>query len=311
VAEPKGDTLEALIARFAQGRDVSGVTTLEELGLSSLERVELMVALEDRFQTRIDEGRFSEASSVGDLKKLLEEPAAVDVEADEPVEFPSWNRALPVRLIRRLSLATWILPLARVFAHLRVDGLEHLARIDGPVIFASNHQSHLDVPVILAALPGRWRANVAPAMLKEFFKAHFYPAEHTWRQWFTNSLNYYLASFYFNAFPIPQREAGARHTLRYMGELTGGGWSILIFPEGVRVEDEQVKPFRGGIAMIGSRLDIPVVPIRLRGVNRVLHTNWKFPRPGPVRVSVGAPLRLRGDDYAALARQVEAAVKAL
>jgi hypothetical protein len=43
----------------------------------------------------------------------------------------------------------------------------------------------------------------------------------------------------------------------------------------------------------------------------VLHTNWKFPRPGPVRVSVGAPLRLRGDDYAALARQVEAAVKAL
>ena len=51
--------------------------------------------------------------------------------------------------------------------------LEHLRTIDGPVVFASNHLSHLDVPVILAAMPGRWRARVAPAMLKEFFEAHF------------------------------------------------------------------------------------------------------------------------------------------
>jgi long-chain acyl-CoA synthetase len=310
-AAPTGDAVEALIARFAQGRDLSGVTTLEELGLSSLERVELMVALEDRFQTRIDEGRFAQAASIGDLRKLVEEPATSAAERDEPVDFPWWNRTLPVRVIRRLSLGTWILPLARVFAHLRVDGLEHLANLEGPVVFAANHQSHMDVPVILAALPGRWRATVAPAMLKEFFKAHFYPAEHTWRQWFTNSLNYYLAAFFFNAFPIPQREAGARQTLQYIGELTGSGTSILIFPEGVRVETDDVKPFRGGIGMIASRLDIPVIPVRLRGVHRVLHMRWKFPRPGTVRVSFGAPLRLRGDDFAALARDVESAVKAL
>ena len=308
---PRRDTVEGLIARFAQGRDVSGVTTLEELGLSSLERVELMVALEDRFQTRIDEGRFQQASSIGDLKKLLEEPALEPEGIEEPVEFPSWNRTMPVRIVRRLSLATWILPLARVFARIEVQGIEHVRGLGGPVVLASNHQSHFDVPVILAALPGRVRARVAPAMLKEFFKAHFYPAEHTTRQWFTNSLNYYLASFYFNAFPIPQREAGARHTLRYIGELTSGGWSVLIFPEGVRSESGDIKPFRGGIGMIGSRLDVPVVPVRLDGVDRVLHPKWKFPRPGRVRVAFGAPLRLRGEEYAALAAQVERAVKAL
>jgi len=148
-------------------------------------------------------------------------------------------------------------------------------------------------------------------MLKEFFKAHFYPTEHTWRQWFTNSLNYYLASLYFNAFPIPQREAGARHTLRYIGELTGSGWSVLIFPEGVRSETNDIKPFRGGIGMIASRLDVPVVPVRLDGVDRVLHPKWRFPKAGKVRVAFGAPLRLRGDDYAALAARVESAVKAL
>jgi long-chain acyl-CoA synthetase len=309
--EARGDdTVEALVARFSRGRDISGDTTLEELGLSSLERVELMVALEDRFQTRIDEARFAGAGNVEELKQLLTS-APVAEETHEPVDFPSWNRAWPVRIIRRLSLATWIVPLARLFAHARVEGLEHLAALNEPVIFASNHQSHMDVPVIFAALPGRWRATVAPAMLKEFFTAHFYPADHTWRQRFTNSLNYYLACFYFNTFPIPQREAGARHTLRYMGELTGAGLSILIFPEGVRAETGDIKPFRGGVGMIASRLDVPVIPVRLDGVDRVLHPTWRMARPGRVRVAFGAPLRLRGDDYAALARQVEDRVRSL
>jgi long-chain acyl-CoA synthetase len=200
--------------------------------------------------------------------------------------------------------------MARVFAHIRVEGLAHLRGLDGPVVFASNHQSHMDVPVILAAMPGRWRASVAPAMAKEFFKAHFFPAGYSWRQRFTNSLNYYLAAFYFNAFPLPQREAGARQTLKYMGELTGQGWSILIFPEGERSNDA-ILPFRGGIGMIGSRLDIPIVPVRIDGVNRVLPVQGTFARPGPVRVAFGAPIRLRGDDYASMASTVERAVRAM
>jgi long-chain acyl-CoA synthetase len=309
--ETRGDdSLEALVARYARGRSVSGATTLEELGLSSLERVELMVALEDRFQMRLDEGRFADAGSVADLKRLVEQPAA-SATVDEPLDLPRWNRTLPVRLVRRLSQATWMVPLTRLFAYERVQGLHHLRDLDGPVLFASNHQSHMDVPVILAALPGRWRGRLAPAMLKEFFKAHFNPSAYTWRQRFTSSLNYYLACFYFNAFPIPQREAGARQTLQYIGELTGGGASVLIFPEGERSVTGTIKPFRGGVGMIASRLDIPVVPVRLDGVDRLLPIGGQFVRPGRVRVAFGAPLRLRGDDYAALASQVEAAVRSL
>jgi long-chain acyl-CoA synthetase len=305
-----GDSLEALLARFAHGRTVSGTTTLDELGLSSLERVELMVALEDRFETRLDEGRFSEVASVADLKRLVEAPAAAE-SIEEPVDFPSWNRTWPVRLVRRLSQATWIVPLTRVFAYPRVEGLEHLRHIDGPVVLASNHLSHMDVPVIFSVLPGHVRARVAPAMAKEFFKAHFFPTDHTWREWFTNSLNYYLAAFFFNAFPLPQREAGARQTLKYIGELTGQGWSILIFPEGLRSATGRIKPFRGGIGMIGARLDVPIVPIRIDDVDKLMAVGSTFVKPGRVRVAFGAPLRLRGDDYAALAMQVEQAVRSL
>ena len=305
------ESVEALLARFARGRDINDATTLEELGLSSLERVELMVALEDRFQTQVDEGRFVEARSVDDLKRLVRGAGASAEESSDVIAFPRWNRAWPIRVVRRLSLATWILPLARVAAHIRVEGLEHLADIDGPVVFASNHQSHMDVPVILAAMPGRWRARVAPAMLKEFFAAHFNPAAHTSRQRFTNSLNYYLACFYFNGFPIPQREVGTRNTLRYMGELLTAGYSILIFPEGVRGETGSVRPFRAGVGMIASRLDVPVIPVRLDGVDRVLHQTWRMVRPGRVRVAFGPAIHLHGQDYAALAGEVENAVRLL
>jgi long-chain acyl-CoA synthetase len=148
-------------------------------------------------------------------------------------------------------------------------------------------------------------------MAKEFFKAHFFPEEYGRFERLTNSLNYYLAALFFNAFPLPQREAGARQTLRYIGELLEGGFSVLIFPEGRRTEAGEIRAFRPGIGMIASRLGVPVVPVRLEGLEKVLHHSWKMARPGPVRVAFGKPMHLTGDDHEALARQVEDAVRAL
>ena len=307
------DPVAAILRRYAAGRTVGADTTIDELGLSSLERVELMVALEDRFQAPIDEGAFSRVRSVSDLESLVRRGSSGEAAAEpvEPVTFPSWNRRAVVRMVRRASLATWILPIARIFAHIRVEGLEQVERLTGPVVFAANHQSHMDTPVILAALPGRVRARVAVAMAKEFFRAHFFPEQHSRRQWFTNTLNYYLAAFFFNAFPLPQREAGARQTLRYIGELLSERFSVLLFPEGRRTDAGEIHPFRPGIGMIGARLGVPIVPVRLEGLDRVLHQKARMATPGPVRVAFGAPMTLRGDDYADLARQVEEAVRRL
>ena len=86
---------------------------------------------------------------------------------------------------------------------------------------------------------------------------------------------------------------------------------MLIFPEGRRTDAGEIHPFRPGIGMIGSRLNVPVVPVRLDGVHKVLHQKARMATPGGVRVTFGAPLTLRGDDYAGLARDVERAVRAL
>ena len=306
-----GDALAALVARYAGRADLSPQTTLEELGLSSLDRVELMVALEDTFETRIDEASFADARDLGQLRALVERAATSDAPPAEPVDFPVWNRSWLARAIRRVNLPVWILPLTRAFAWMRVEGREQLGDLDGPVIFASNHQSFMDGPVIMAALPSRWRYTLAPAMAKEMFAAHFFPDRHGRLAWLTNSLNYYLAALFFDAFPLPQREAGARQTLRYIGELLAEGTSVLIFPEGRRAEAGVIDAFRPGIGMIASRLGVPVVPVRIDGLQHVLGVGRRLARPGRARVAFGAPLRLVGEDYEALARQVETAVKAL
>jgi long-chain acyl-CoA synthetase len=204
-----------------------------------------------------------------------------------------------------------ILPLTRLFAWIRVNGREHLTEIKGPVIFASNHQSFMDTPVIMAALPARWRYRLAPAMAKDFFDAHFFPREHGWRQRIPIGTAYYLAALVFNAFPLPQREAGTRQTLRYMGELIESRFSILIFPEGRHTETGEIGRFLPGVGMIASRLDVPVVPVRLEGLDRVLHSGWHMARPGHVRVTFGAPIHVRGTDYESCAKAIEDAVRAL
>ena len=311
---PRGTSVESVVGQFAPGRQVESTTTLDELGLSSLEHVELLMALEEQFQTTIDEVAFGATRTVGDLRLLVEAPTALDPTVPPPVdsiEFPRWNRTRAAWAVRRLCLPSWILPLQRLVTRVDVDGLEHLASVEGPVVFASNHQSHMDVPVILAALPSRWRYRVGPAMAKEFFRAHFFPGQHTWRQVLTNRLNYYLAALFFNAFPLPQREAGARQTLRYVGEIVSGGDSILIFPEGKRTDRGEINPFQAGIGMIGARLDLPVVPVRLEGLEAVLHHSWSWPRRGPVRVRFGPALRLSGDDFTREAGRVESAVRGL
>src|SRR5579872_3219731 len=262
--------------------------------LTSLERVERMVAL------NIDESQMNGAVATAT-------PAA----APADFTFPSWNRTWWARILRNVAQAVGILPLARMFAWVRTSGLENLRGVKGPVILASNHQSYMDAAAIMLALPRRLRYRAAPAMRKEFFDAHFHPERHSWLARFTSGLNYYLSALYFNAFPIPQREAGTFETLRYMGEISNEGWCILIFPEGKMTDAGEISTFQPGVGMIASKLQVPVVPVRLRGLDKVLHRTWRFARPGHVDVTFGKPMTLTGGDYIANARQVEEAVKNL
>jgi long-chain acyl-CoA synthetase len=303
-AEPSrtGSATDQLIAQYARGRTLTPETTLEELGLSSLERVELMI------QLGVSEPDFQVARTVGDLTSIRKHPT---VAAAPTQDIPSWPRSRIASVVRDIGLALVILPLARLFAWLRIEGRENLEHLEAPVIFASNHQSHFDGPSILMALPYRLRRRVAIAASREFFAAHFHPERFSRWQRFTSGLSFFLASLFFNVFPLPQREVGAMDALRYAGRLISEGWCVLIFPEGDRTEAGEIQAFRPGVGMMASRLAARVVPVRLEGLDRILHKSWRMAKPGPAQIKFGTPLRLEGDDYASLAGRVEAAVRAL
>jgi long-chain acyl-CoA synthetase len=298
-----GSAIEQLMAQYAHGRTLTPETTLEDLGLSSLERVEMMI------QLGVNEPDFQAARTVGDLASIGERPTAA-APAPAP-ETPRWPRSRIASLVRDIGLALVILPLARVFAWLKIEGRENLEHLDGPVIFASNHQSHFDGPSILMALPYRLRRRVAIAASREFFAGHFHPDNFSRRQRFSSGLSFFLASLFFNIFPLPQREAGAMEALRYAGRLISEGWCVLIFPEGDRTDAGEIHSFQPGVGMMASRLGAQVIPVRLEGLDRILHKSWRMAKPGRARITFGKPLSLDGDDYASQARRVEAAVRAL
>jgi long-chain acyl-CoA synthetase len=308
IESPAENSMADVIGKFSSGRKVDANTPLDDLALSSLDRIQLMMELERRTGAAIDESQFAAAKTIGDLAHIKPDGSQSGAET---FEFPEWNRGRFARWLRHLALPGLILPLARIFAWIKVEGLENLRGIEPPVIFASNHQSHFDVPAIFFALPAKWRYRTAPAMAREFFAAHFHPEAFPLHNRFTSGLNYVLASLVFNAFPLPQREAGTREALRYAGNLAADGTCILIFPEGKRTDAGEILPFQPGVGMLASRLHLPVIPVRLEGLERVLHKSAKFPTPGRARVKFGPPLQLQGDDYAALTKQIEEAVRAL
>jgi long-chain acyl-CoA synthetase len=302
-ASRTGNATEQLMAQYARGRTLTPETTLEELGLSSLERVELMI------QLGMNEADFQAARTVGDLSSIHERPMVTA--GDSAQEIPSWPRSRIASFVRDIGLALVILPLARAFAWLRIDGRENLEHLEAPVIFASNHQSHFDGPAILMALPYRLRRRVAIAASREFFAAHFHPQRFSLWQRFTSGLNFFLSSLFFNIFPLPQREAGAMEALRYAGRLVSEGWCVLIFPEGDRTDAGEIHTFQPGVGMMAARLATQVVPVRLEGLDGILHKSWRMAKPGRARITFGSPLVLDGDDYTSLARRVESAVRAL
>jgi hypothetical protein len=80
-------------------------------------------------------------------------------------------------------------------------------------------------------------------------------------------------------------------------------------PEGERTEAGEIHPLQPGVGLIASRLRVPIVPIRLRGVEKILHRGQHFPRPGPVEVAFGQALYLSREDYPAMAKQVDKSSK--
>ncbi len=306
-----GETLADLIARIT-GREVQASRSesrlSEDLSLSSIERVELLSALEDRYQLDLNESRFTAASTLGDLEKMLRQPA----EQRTDFHYPRWARNSLLGAVRVFIYYLLSYPAMMLMALPRIRGRENLRHLRGPVLFIANHVTQVDIGFIMAALPLRYRHRLAVAMLGELLHSMRHPpADMPLLKRWMEKVSYGLVVALFNVFPLPQR-TGFRESFAYAGESVDRGYSILVFPEGKRTQNGELSPFQAGIGILATHLNIPVVPIRIDGLFDLKKAGKKFSRPGSVTVSIGSAIRYAAEEEPSkIARDLEARMRQL
>jgi len=280
----------------------------DDLQLSSLERVELFSALEDRYQVDLSETSFSSARTVSDLEQVL----AGKGPGRLPYHYPRWTLAWPLRWVRMLAYYLGIRPAMLLLGWPRIEGRAHLADIDGPVLVVCNHIDDVDVGFVMAALPARLRHCLATATGGEALEALRNPAPG--RGIFRGTydrLQWILGVALLNLFPLP-REAGFLKSFGYAGECVDRGYSVLVFPEGRHTADGKLRPFRNGVGLLATGLGIPVVPMTIDGLFEVKRAGKKFAPPGKIRLRVGALMRFAATaDPQSVARELQNRVEAL
>jgi long-chain acyl-CoA synthetase len=284
-------TLEELVGNIA-GRRVElkpGAHLENDLDLSSLDRVELMAAIENRYQVDLGDREFSQVNTVTDLENLLKKSAPEAKRSVYP--YSRWPQSQLVRWIRLLAYHAVTLPYIMVMARPKVIGRERLKDFRGPALIISNHIAQIDIGFLMAALPMHLRNRLGVAMQGEKLRSMRYPPE-SWfflKRWW-EQLQYALTAAFFNVFSLPQRSK-YRESFRFAGELADRGYSVVIFPEGRRTETGQMSPFRSGIGLLATQLNLPIIPMRIDGLFPFKIAKRHYAPPHAVQVRIGDPVR--------------------
>jgi 1-acyl-sn-glycerol-3-phosphate acyltransferase len=206
------------------------------------------------------------------------------------VKTEGWARTPPAQVVRGAVQAGVLVPLLRFISPFNVIGRRNLSDLKGPAVFVANHQSHFDAPICLAALGARVRRRLVIAAAADYF--------------YSSPVKGMAASLALGTVPFVRQGGSSRESLQMLKELIGKGWSVLIFPSGTR---GKAGPFKKGFAYLAIDTQVPVVPVYLHGLERVMPKGSFVPLPGGVVVGIGPPIP-PGKDYNDLVKRAEAAV---
>jgi 1-acyl-sn-glycerol-3-phosphate acyltransferase len=197
-----------------------------------------------------------------------------------------WTRSRAASCVRELIVCGVFGPLMDLYTRRRVTGHELLDDLTGPLVFVANHNSHIDTPVILRALPGRWRRRTAVAAAADYF--------------YDKRRNALSASLLFGTVPIDRTSgAGMGHgQTAHLDRLIDDGGSLLLFAEGTRSRDGRVGRLRSGAALLAAAHHLPLVPVYVSGTGKAMPRGhrwmvFKAGRPGPrhqLEIRFGTPI---------------------
>ena len=213
-------------------------------------------------------------------------------------DFPTdWARTEGARRARAVMIDTIVKPLMTGLAQPTIRGLDRLHDLEGPAVFAANHHSHVDTPLLLVSLPTPWRHRAVVGAAADYF--------------FSTRVTGALSALVIGAVPI-DRSRVSRSSTDLARELIDEGWSWVVFPEGGRSPDGWGQPFQGGAAFIARRAGVPVVPVHIEGTGRILRKGKSTPTPSRTTVTFASPLKCGADeDVRSFNNRIEAKVAEL
>jgi 1-acyl-sn-glycerol-3-phosphate acyltransferase len=177
----------------------------------------------------------------------------------------------------------------------KVEGISKI-NASGSYVFAANHLSYMDTPVVLAHIPVQFRFLAKKGLFQiPFLGTHLAQAGHI---------------------PVPREDprAAVRTLSRAAQIIREKSISVLIFPEGGRSEDGELQPFKEGAAYIAIKSGVPLVPIAVMGTRRILPMHSATFRRGRVKLHIGDPIPTAGltlRDRRALTERVREQIAAM
>jgi len=259
-----------------------------DLGLDSMQRVELLVALEQELGGDLQESQLAGIYNVRELVDAVLESAHAGVENSPRAQFAGWGdvlrEAVPSTeaddLIRPRSAAeTFWYVLSRLLQiiardrfQLRVTGAEKLPA-QGPFILSSNHQSFLDPLILGSVLPWPVFRNTFSVGTSEIFGSGFMRRLARWLRVVVVDPDANL---------IPAMRAGA-FGLRH-------GRVLILYPEGERSIDGTPKIFKKGAAILSIHMQVPIIPIAIEGFHDAWPRGKPFQKFAPLTITFGDPI---------------------
>ncbi|MDQ3607458.1 MAG: 1-acyl-sn-glycerol-3-phosphate acyltransferase [Actinomycetota bacterium] len=198
-----------------------------------------------------------------------------------------WARRPPARAAREVILRGVFNGLMAYYTRRRTTGEQRLAEAAEPVLFVANHSSHMDTPLILCALPARWRRRTAVAAAADYFYGDRRIAA--------------LVSLAFNTVPVRRKGPGTGN-LDHIETLLADRWSLLLYPQGSRSRGGDTERLRSGAAVLAAQHQLAIVPIRVEGTHGAMPPGQAWPRRRvwqrrhPVEVTFGEAIRPRSPE---------------
>jgi len=295
VESPTGKKVIASLERITEKRPIRLDHNLElDLGIDSLARVELIVALSSAFSIELPDAFGADIYTVREVIRKIEEfkeGVGEMVAAEVSKEWKEFFKTEPsiedqravgfvqgplskLFIILFISLLRLI---GKAFFKLEVKGINNIP--PSPYIITPNHASNLDGFVIGIVIP-----------IKSFMNIYFHGFQKYFSNWFTSR----FAKF---AHVIPiDPETYLKRALQISGYVLKKGKSLCLFPEGGRTYDGNLLPFKRGVGILSKELDVPLVPTLIEGTYEVLPRGAILPKFRKIRVTFEQPLYLKEID---------------